>query len=264
MRPSIVRCTPCIRFLLLFAVGPLPLHAQTLHEQTPPAQRAMLVRSSSGAALDGTPSNMRNPSPAPALPATAWTATSPTAPRANSMVVTASGLSDAENANGSGVHNAFTASVPGSLPSDRGAANAKRTPLNPTQRDAAGDEDGGGAKSTLQMLVSMGSSLLIVLGLFLGAAWFYRKSISTSLGAGIPKQVVDVLGRTPIAARQQLVLVRFGSKLVLVSIVQGEARAISEIDEPLEVDRLAGLCESSKPGSISQSFRSILAQGGAA
>ena len=78
---------------------------------------------------------------------------------------------------------------------------------------------------------------------------------------GLPKHVVNVLGRTPLAARQQLVLVRFGSKLVLVSLVQGDARPISEITDPLEVDRLSGLCESQQPGSITQSFRNVLNQG---
>ena len=115
---------------------------------------------------------------------------------------------------------------------------------------------------TVQALLSVGSSLMIVIGLFLGIAWMYRKTLSSSLG-GLPAQVVKVLGRTPLAARQQLVLVRFGSKLVLVSLVQGEARPISEITDPLEVDQLAGLCESKQPGSISNSFRAVLNQGGA-
>ncbi len=106
----------------------------------------------------------------------------------------------------------------------------------------------------------MGSSLMIVLALFLGVAWCYRKTQhGTTLG--LPKQVVEVLGRSPLAARQQLVLIRFGSKLVLVSLIQGEARAISEITDALEVDQLAGLCESSQASSISASFRNILNQG---
>ncbi len=137
---------------------------------------------------------------------------------------------------------------------------ATRTPLDPpTAKTATHSESGGG--STLKMLLSVGSSLLIVLGLFLGVAWLARKTMNTTLG-GLPKQVVSILGRTPLAPRQQLVLVRFGSKLVLVSMIQGEARTISEITDPLEVDQLAGLCESHQPGSITQSFRSILQQSG--
>jgi flagellar biogenesis protein FliO len=111
------------------------------------------------------------------------------------------------------------------------------------------------------MFISLGSSLAIVIGLFLGVAVLYRKSVSTTLGRGLPKNVVQVLGRTSIAPRQQMLLVRFGSKLVLVSMIQGEARTISEITDPLEVDQLAGLCEGHSSGSATSSFREILTQG---
>lgn len=59
-----------------------------------------------------------------------------------------------------------------------------------------------------------------------------------------------------------MVLIRFGSKLLLVSVIQGEARTLSEITDPLEVDQLVGLCESGQAGSISNSFRSVLLQEG--
>ncbi len=88
------------------------------------------------------------------------------------------------------------------------------------------DEKPKGTASTLQMLVSIISSLLLVVGLFLGVAWCYRKTLGTTLAGGLPKQVVNVLGRTSISARQQMVLVRFGSKLLLVSVIQGEARTL--------------------------------------
>lgn len=136
-----------------------------------------------------------------------------------------------------------------------------RTPLNPPTSPAAADASKRSSGNTVRMLLSVGSSLLIVIGLFLGVAWCYRKTLNTSMG-GIPKHVVSVLGRTAIAPRQQLVLVRFGSKLVLVSMVQGEARTISEITDPLEVDQMAGACESHQPHSLTNSFRSILNQNG--
>ncbi len=144
------------------------------------------------------------------------------------------------------------------------AASANTAPRIPlSEPGPPGTSAEGQAGGLFQTIMSVGSSLLIVVGLFLGVAWCYRRTLSTSISGGLPKHVVNVLGRTPLAARQQLVLVRFGSKLVLVSLVQGEARTISEITDPLEVDRLAGLCESQQPGSISQSFRSVLSQGSA-
>jgi flagellar protein FliO/FliZ len=134
------------------------------------------------------------------------------------------------------------------------------TPLPPKSKaDETAKPKAGG--STLQMFISLGSSLAIVIGLFLGVAVLYRKSVSTTLGRGLPKNVVQVLGRTSIAPRQQMLLVRFGSKLVLVSMIQGEARTISEITDPLEVDQLAGYCEGHSSGSATSSFREILTQG---
>jgi flagellar biogenesis protein FliO len=127
--------------------------------------------------------------------------------------------------------------------------------------DKTGNAEGGTkSSSTIRPLLSMVFSLLIVLGLFFGMVWLYRKS-SNNPSQAVPKQVVQILGRTPMAARQHLVLVRFGSKLLLVSLAQGETRTLGEITDPLEVDQLAGLCESSSPNSLSNSFRNILSQG---
>lgn len=155
----------------------------------------------------------------------------------------------------------YNAPVANALPTEQ--STPKRTPLKSkkaTTSNAHAQSTGG---NTLKMLFSVGSSLLIVLGLFLGVAWCYRKTLNTSM-SGIPKQVVNVLGRTTIAPRQQLILVRFGSKLVLVSMNQGETRTLSEITDPTEVDQLAGSCESHQPHSLTNSFRNILQNGGGA
>lgn len=82
-------------------------------------------------------------------------------------------------------------------------------------------------------------------------------------GGQLPKHVLQVLGRSTVGPRQQLILLRVGPKLVLVSSIQGEMRSLTEITDPLEVDRIMGECESAQPGSVTQSFRSILAQGDA-
>ena len=156
-----------------------------------------------------------------------------------------SALSDASN----------TVSAADDSTSDSGDTKQPRA-LKP-RSSAKGATQEKRSTGTAQMIVSVGSSLLIVIGLLLGAAWCYRRASPHTTG-NLPKQVVQVLGRTPLAPRQQLVLLRFGTKLVLVSNLQGEVRTVSEIDDPLEVDRVAGLCESSQAGSITDSFRSVL------
>ncbi|MCA9190214.1 MAG: flagellar biosynthetic protein FliO [Planctomycetales bacterium] len=152
--------------------------------------------------------------------------------------------------------NAAIHSVDSNIEREANTVAEGHIPLKPSGQSESRHSVPSG-RSTWQILLSVGSSLSIVIGLFLGVAIMYRKTLQTGF-QGLPKTVVQVLGRTPLASRQQLVLVRFGSKLVLVSLVQGEARAISEITDPLEVDQLAGQCESVQPGSISSSFRNIL------
>ncbi|MGN6545251.1 MAG: flagellar biosynthetic protein FliO [Aureliella sp.] len=155
----------------------------------------------------------------------------------------------------------FTSADATSMQPQRDAGNAAGTkdehrPLKPpTASDSSSQEKR--STGTVQMFVSVISSLLIVVGLLLGAAWCYRKA-TPNLSGNLPKQVLQVLGRSPLAPRQQLILVRFGPKLVLMSNLQGEVRTISEIVDPLEVDRICGMCESSQAGSISDSFRTVL------
>lgn len=147
------------------------------------------------------------------------------------------------------------------IASDSTSDRSQHMPLAPPSERFKG-ETPQKTTGTVQMIVSVGSSLLLVVGLFLGVAWCYRKTVNTTIGSGLSKQVVHVLGRSSISPRQQMVLIRFGSKLLLVSVIQGEARTLSEITDPLEVDQLVGLCESGQAGSISNSFRSVLLQEG--
>ncbi len=75
----------------------------------------------------------------------------------------------------------------------------------------------------------------------------------------LPAEVIECLGRAPLVGRQQMQLVRLGHKLVLLSVTNTEARPLCEVTDPLEVDRLAGLCEQTRPESATANFRQILA-----
>lgn len=107
--------------------------------------------------------------------------------------------------------------------------------------------------------LSMVFSLVIVLSAFLLLAWFIKKSQPGSF-LKLPGQVVQVLGRTPMAPRQQMYVVRFGSKMLLISHQPGQTQTLGEITDLNEVERLAGLCEANQPNSISHSFRDVLRQ----
>jgi flagellar biogenesis protein FliO len=125
-----------------------------------------------------------------------------------------------------------------------GAASATRAkPLNPSQA-----------------IGTVGGSLAVVLGLFVLFAWLLRKHLPAS-SAQLPKEAVEVLGRAPLLGRQQLSLLRVGNKLVLLAVSPlGGAETITEITEPAEVDRLIGLCQSGRSGSVATSFRQTLTE----
>ena len=103
------------------------------------------------------------------------------------------------------------------------------------------------------------ASLALVLAIFLAAAWALRRGMPQGAGK-LPADVVEVLGRTPLAGRQFAYLIRCGNKLLLVSIMQGCVETLTEITEPAEVDRLAGLCRQAHPQSATTSFKQVFQQ----
>jgi flagellar biogenesis protein FliO len=102
-------------------------------------------------------------------------------------------------------------------------------------------------------------SLAVVLGAFFLVAWATRRAAPRRFQL-LPPEVVDCLGRAPLAGRQQLQLMRLGKKLVLLSVTATDARALCEVTDPAEVDRIAGLCQQTRPESVTTSFRQALAQ----
>ena len=64
----------------------------------------------------------------------------------------------------------------------------------------------------------------------------------------------------PLGARQQVQLLRCGNKLLLVSITPGGAETLTEVTDPLEVDRIAGICQQAHPKSATTAFRQVFQQ----
>jgi flagellar biogenesis protein FliO len=107
--------------------------------------------------------------------------------------------------------------------------------------------------------VTVGGSLAVVVGLFLLFMWGMRRTMPGQV-ATLPKEVVDVLGRAALASRQQVYLLRCGSKLLLVSVTPAGVETLTEIEDPPEVDRLLGLCAQARPDSTTAAFRQFFQQ----
>ena len=108
-------------------------------------------------------------------------------------------------------------------------------------------------------MVTVSGSLAVVLGIFLLAAYAMRRLAPRAM-SNLPPDVFAVLGRAPLAGRQQVHLLRCGKKLLLVSVTTTGAETLTEVTDPPEVDRLLGLCEQAKPNSATATFRTVFGQ----
>ncbi len=91
-------------------------------------------------------------------------------------------------------------------------------------------------------LVTGAASLGVVLALFLAVVWVVRRGLPKGAGM-LPTAAVEVLGRAPLAGRQQVHLVRCGNKVVLLSVTPTGVEPLTEISDPLEVERICELCD---------------------
>jgi flagellar biogenesis protein FliO len=115
------------------------------------------------------------------------------------------------------------------------------------------------AFSQLKSLTSAGAGLAVVVGLFVACALLLRRSGPKPTGV-LPAEAFAVLGRAPLSPQSFAQLLRLGNKLVLVSVTADGAQPLAEVTDPLEVDRIAGLCVSGRGGGPSAEFQQVLAQ----
>ena len=108
-------------------------------------------------------------------------------------------------------------------------------------------------------MYTMGTGLAIVTGLFLLVAWTWRRGAKKA-NHSLPEGVVAILGRVPLASRQVAELVRVGNKLVLLSVTPHGVEPLTEITDPLEIDRLVGLCREHDPKSSTADFDDVFRQ----
>jgi flagellar biogenesis protein FliO len=113
----------------------------------------------------------------------------------------------------------------------------------------------------VQSLYTILCALAIVIGAFLLFAWALKRGARMAARRGqLPTEVVSVLGRVPLAAKQFAELLRVGNKLVLISLTPTGTETITEVTDPAEVDRLVGLCQQNNRFSTTQEFEHVFQQ----
>jgi flagellar biogenesis protein FliO len=151
----------------------------------------------------------------------------------------------------------------GSAPSaDRGRPLAQashqttREPLAISQR---GGDSTSRAPGALRSIFGLFASLGAVVGLLLASMWGLKRMLPKDASA-LPSEVFQVLGRKPLAGRQQAQVVRFGNKVLLLAVSPMGAESLAEITDPAEVERLTGMCRQPTGGPAATVFRQVMDQ----
>ena len=150
-----------------------------------------------------------------------------------------------------------------SPPAKPAAPTSRRllTPSGKKPRMASGEPKSAPPKTMISQFtqdptVTTIAAMLFVFGLFLLAIWLVKRAAAKPASV-LPEEVVSVLGRKQLAGREFCQLIRVGNKLVLVSVTSEGMKPITEVTDPVEVDRLLGICVQSSPNSSSDAFRQV-------
>lgn len=117
------------------------------------------------------------------------------------------------------------------------ASRAATQPAESNDLESRRVGSGLGPKDTAASLgdwLAIGAALALVAGVLAGVAWLVRR-LTPRNGTGGKSPLLDVLAVKAISSKERLVLVRMGSRLVLVGSGPGGPRMLSEISDGEEV-----------------------------
>jgi len=99
--------------------------------------------------------------------------------------------------------------------------------------------------------------LFVVLALILGIGVVLRKHVPGAR-SGLPKEVLQPLGRKLLENRHAIHLVRCGSRILVIGASPAGLNTLAEITDPVEVDYLAGQCLRRESTALSDGFGTFL------
>src|SRR5580704_6795124 len=113
-------------------------------------------------------------------------------------------------------------------------------------------------KSSMSGALSAVGALIVVIGLILVLARLFRRH-APLFNQSLPNEVLEVLGRRYLDQRQSILLLRIGSRILVVGSSPAGLQGIGELSDPVEVDLIAGMCRGSRNGpKLGTSFLSLL------
>lgn len=97
---------------------------------------------------------------------------------------------------------------------------------------------------------------VVLAAMWLVLKWLRKSGIGGSFGGA--NSAVQVLNRGFLTSKHQVILVRFGGRLLLVGVGPQSVNVLSEISSPDEAATILGKVEGAKPGSSSRDFEQAI------
>jgi len=151
------------------------------------------------------------------------------------------------------------AAVAPQKPQPKSAYESIELAKHPPQQRASGSTQLITTDSGLMRVVG---ALGVVLGCIFIVRWAGKRFLglqTTASGGG----AVQILSRTPVSPRQQLMLIQVGRRIVLVANCGAAMNALCEISDADEVAALAGQLQERRRTSATSAFLSIFGKAGA-
>jgi len=105
---------------------------------------------------------------------------------------------------------------------------------------------------------SAAGALAVVVGLILVLARLFRRH-APMFQQSLPQEALEILGRRFVDQRQTILLVRIGARILVLGSSANGLNSLGQIDDPVEVDVLAGLCRRGpQTGVLGTSFFKLL------
>tara|TARA_R110002111_G_scaffold18931_2_gene46293 strand:+ start:133508 stop:134413 length:906 start_codon:yes stop_codon:yes gene_type:complete len=130
------------------------------------------------------------------------------------------------------------------------------TPVDRQKQGGQGQAGNGGSRQPPSMWGTLGA-LVVVISIILVAAKLFKKHHPMA-SMNLPREVMEVLGKRPLDARQTIHFVRCGSRILILGSSPAGLEMLSEVLDPVEVDLITGMCrERTKSGRSSTAFRNL-------
>ena len=111
------------------------------------------------------------------------------------------------------------------------------------------------SKSNTAPLVTVGSSLAIVLGLFAAFVWVSRKaSKNASSSRELSDDAMRILGKKSLGASGSIALVRCGRSILIIGIHPTGMQRLGEITSDEEVRHLEAICNGKSKASFDETL----------